>query len=177
MARSAADFELTLDELRAVARFAAESAREVLPLFEEAVPDDGRPHAAIDAAVVFADGAARTRRQRDAAAEAHRAAAEAPDEVSRLAAGSAGDAAAAAYLHPLFRASQVGHILRAAARAAHAAELAAGARSEGAEAALQRVLGRATPVVVDVLSRYPPAPTGRSRTAQLLTTLDTALRR
>lgn len=39
-----------MDELRVVARFVADSAREVLPVFEDAVPGDRRPRAAVDAA-------------------------------------------------------------------------------------------------------------------------------
>ncbi len=171
-----ADFELTIPELRSVARFAADSAREVLPLFERAAPDDGRPRAAIEAAFLFADGATRTNLQRRAATDAHRAAAEAADQMSRLAAGSAGDAAAAAYLHPLAHVTQVGHILRATARAAEAAELEAAGRPEAAEAVLERALLRATPVLLDILHRYPPAINGRSRTAHLMKALDTALR-
>ena len=171
-----ADFKLTLLELRAVARFAGDSAREVLPLFERATPHDVRPRAAIEAAVIFADGAPRTNRQRRAAAGAHRAAAEAADQVSRLAAGSAGDAAAACFLHPLAQATQVGHILRATARAAEAADLDAGDQSEAATAVLERAQLRATPVLLDVLRRYPPAVNGRSRTAQIMKTLDTVLR-
>jgi hypothetical protein len=74
MSSGSADFELTLDELRAVARFAAESAVEALPLFERAVPGDDRPRAAIEAAHVFVNGAARTNLQRVTATDAHRAA-------------------------------------------------------------------------------------------------------
>ncbi len=173
---TSADFELTIDDLRAVARFAAENALEVLPLFERAVPGDLRPRAAIEAAYLFVDGAARTNRQRVAATDAHRAAAQAPDPVSRLVAGSAGDAAAAAYLHPIAKATQVGHILRAAARAAEAAELEAGGQSGIAAAVLERARRRATPILIDVLRRYPPAPVGKSRTAQLVYSLDTGLR-
>lgn len=117
------DFELTMDELRVVARFVAESAEVVLPLFEDDQPGDERPRAAIDAAWQFVNGAARTRLQRVAALDAHRAAKEAGTEIARLAARSAGDAAAAAYLHPIAQASQAGHILRAAASAARIAEL------------------------------------------------------
>ena len=157
-------------------QFAAGSAQEALPFFESAVPDDGRPRAAIKAAFLFADGSTRTNLQRRAATDAHRAAAEAGHEVSRLAAGSAGDAAAAAYLHPLAKATQVGHILRATARAAEAAELEAGDQPETATAVLERARLRATPVLLDVLHRYPPAVSGRSRTAQLMKALDTALR-
>lgn len=170
------DFKLTLLELREVVRFAAASAREALSLFERAAPDDGRPRAAVEAALLFANGAPRTNLQRRTAASAHRAAAEAADQVSRLAAGSAGDAAAAAYLHPLAQATQVGHILRATARAAEAAELEAGGQPSAAVSVLDRAQSRATPVLLDVLHRYPPARDGRSRTAHLMKTLDTALR-
>ncbi len=107
-----------MDELRVVARYAAASAEEVLPLFEEAAPGDLRPRAAVEAAWEFANGAGRTRLQRTTALDAHRAAKEAADEAAQHAARSAGDAAAAAYLHPLARATPVGHILRAAASAA-----------------------------------------------------------
>ena len=176
VADGSADFELSLDELRTVARFAAEAALEALPLFERAAPSDPRPRAAIDAAYVFADGADRTTRQRVAAVEAHRAAAEAPDLISRLAAGAAGDAAAAAYLHPIAKATQVGHILRAAARAAHAAELEAGDDREAAAAVLEQARRRATPELLRVLRRYPALPAGKGRTAQLMYSLDTTLR-
>lgn len=130
----------------------------------------------MEAAFLFADGAARTDLQRRAATAAHRAATESADQVSRLAAGSAGDAAAAAYLHPLAQATQLGHILRATARAAEAAELAAHGRPGVAEAVLERARLRATPVLLDVLHRYPPAVHGPSRTAHLMKALDTALR-
>lgn len=159
-----ADFDLTLDELRVVARFAAEDAQEVLPLTD----DDPRPRAALAAAWEFVQGAPRTRLQRVTSLDAHRAAAEATSEPARLAARCAGDAAAAAYLHPLFQATQVGHILRASATVA--------SLSDDPEARLARSVARADPVLVDVLRRYPPAPTGSSRIARLMSALDAELR-
>ncbi|MCZ7440601.1 exonuclease SbcC [Micromonospora sp. WMMC241] len=171
------DFELTMDELRVVARFVVEDAESVLPVFERAVPGDPRPRAAIEAARVFVDGADRTKLQRVASVDAHRAARSAPDEAARLAARCAGDAAAAAYLHPLAQASQVGHILRAAASAARIGELAAGGDPAVGDALLDRARRRATPVLVDVLRRYPPVTGGGSRVARLMSTLDDALRR
>jgi hypothetical protein len=36
VATGSGDFELTMDELRIVARYAVESAQQVLPLFEQA---------------------------------------------------------------------------------------------------------------------------------------------
>ncbi|MFJ9175814.1 putative immunity protein [Streptomyces sp. NPDC102360] len=170
------DFDLTMDELRAVARYAAQSAQQVLPVFETAVPDDPRPRAAVDAAWEFVGGAKRSRLQRGTALDAHRAAAEADTEAVRLAARAAGDAASAAYLHPIAKATQVGHILRAAACAARVAELAVGGDPEAGERSVEQARRRATPVVVDVLGRYPAAPRGKGRVAHLMSALDASLR-
>ncbi|MEW2529904.1 putative immunity protein [Streptomyces sp. NPDC047071] len=176
MTTAAGDFELTMDELRVVARFAAECAQEVLPVYEDAHPGDPRPRAAVDAAWEFANGARRTKVQRVTSLAAHRAAKEAADEAASLAARAAGDAAAAAYLHPLAKATQVGHILRAAACAARVAELTAPDDPDAGLDVLERTRRRATPVLIDVLHRYPLAPTGRSRVAELMSTLDASLR-
>lgn len=170
------DFELTMDELRVVARFATDSAEEVVPVFEDAVPGDHRPQAAVDAAWEFINGAKRTKLQRVTSLEAHRAAKDATVEVVALAARSAGDAASAVYLHPIAKASQVGHILRATACAARVAELKAGDDHTVGESMIMRARERATPVLVDVLCRYPAASTADNRVAQLMSMLDGALR-
>lgn len=170
------DFDLTLDELRAVTRYVAETAVEVLPVFEEVHPDDHRPRAALDAAWEFVDGARRTRLQRVTSLDAHRAAADAATEAARLAAQAAGDAASAAYLHPIAKAHQVGHILRAAANAARIAEFVASDDPTAADTSLALARRRATPILIDVLCRYPLAPTGSRRVAQLMSQLDAALR-
>ncbi|MGC4894323.1 putative immunity protein [Micromonospora sp. DT31] len=170
------DFELTTDELREVARYAVRHAEDVLAVYERAVPGDGRPRAAVDAAWTFVRGAARTKLQRVASLEAHRAARSAPTESARLAARAAGDAAAAAYLHPLAKATQVGHILRAAANAARVAELEAGGDESVRQALLDRSRGLATPELVDVLRRYPPVTGGGGRVARLMSALDHDLR-
>jgi len=176
MPTGAEDFDLTMDELRIVARYAAESAQEVLSLFEDAAAEDPRPRAAVEAAWVFANGAARTRLQRVTSIAAHRAATDVADEAAKHAACAAGAAAAAAYLHPLAKATQVGHILRAAASAACAAEMSAGDDPAVGSALIEQARRRASPVLVDVLSRYPLAPVGESRVAHLMKTLDTSLR-
>ncbi|MCX2970407.1 MULTISPECIES: putative immunity protein [Streptomyces] len=170
------DFELTMDELRVVARYVVESAEEVLPVFEAANPSDPRPRAAIDAAWEFVNGARRTKLQRTTSLDAHRAAKEAATEAERLAARAAGDAASAAYLHPIAKATQVGHILRAAASAALVGELNAGGDFTVGLKLIEQAGQRATPVLIDVLNRYPLAPTGKSRAAQLMTILDRSLR-
>ncbi|WP_328303305.1 exonuclease SbcC [Streptomyces sp. NBC_00435] len=178
------DFDLTMDELRVVARYVVRHAEDVLPVFERAVPGDPRPRAAIDAAWAFVSGGGRANLQRVTSLDAHRAARSAPCEAARLAARSAGDAASAAYLHPIARVSQVGHILRACASAARIGELEAGGDPTVGDALLERSRQRATPVLVDVLCRYPPATgasgrapaRGRGRVAQLMSTLDRSLR-
>ncbi|SFM97571.1 hypothetical protein SAMN05216207_1005239 [Pseudonocardia ammonioxydans] len=219
------DIELTMDELRLVARYAVTAAEDVLGLFEQVHPADRRPRAAVEAAWAVVDGAERSRRQRVTALDAHRAARSpitgnaitrdavrspitgdtgtgdaitgspvgddavgaaltgaastggtAAVTAAAHAAHAAGDAAAAAYLHPLAQATQVGHILRAAAHAARATEVAAGDAPRVGDEHLERARLRATPELVDVLRRYPPAPSGRSRVAALMSALDTALR-
>lgn len=147
-------------------------------LFERARPDDRRPHIAIEAARRFAEGAARTKKLRDGAWAAQRAYQQARDQ-GRLAAGEAARAAVAAagaaFLHPLAKATQVLHILGSAAHAAYAFELDAGDPDAGI-AYLEQTRKLATATVVDVLARYPIAPSGRGRMGALARTLDTALR-
>jgi len=165
-----------MEELRVVTRYATEAAQGVLAVFEAVHPGDARPRAAVDAARAFIDGAPRTKLQRVTSMDAHRAAKEAATEAARLAAQAAGDAASAAYLHPIAKAHQVGHILRAAANAARIAEIEAGEDSGAGDREVERARERAAPALIDVLRRYPPALNGRSRAAQLMTALDAALR-
>jgi len=176
MATAPGDFVLTMYELRVVTRFAAEAAETVLPVFEAEVPGDSRARAALAAALSFADGGPRTNLQRTAAFAAHRASKEAASETSRLAAQACGDASAAAYLHPIAKATQVGHILRAASCAARVAELQARGDENAAASAIDAAVRRADTTLLDVLNRYPQAPTGSGRISQIMSALDAALR-
>jgi hypothetical protein len=167
---------LSMQDLREVASYAAESAHEVLEIFERAHPADSRPRDAIDAAWTFARGGRRGKTLRDTAWAAHKAARDADTAAAGDAARAAMCAASAAYLHPLADAHQVKHILGAAAHAARVAELIAGDdRDVGAEH-IEHAIRRATPAVVEVLKRYPTAPPGGGRVGQLLRDLDEALR-
>lgn len=145
---------LSKQDLRAVTAFAAACAETVLGIFEADRPDDPRPRDAIGAAWV------------KAAKDAHTAPA-------REAARAAMAAAGAAYLHPLAKATQVKHILGAGAHAARAAELVA---DGDATDHIGRTVRRATPVVVDVLRRFPAAPDGGGRVGELIRVLDADLR-
>jgi hypothetical protein len=171
--------DLSRSELREVTGYAVACALPALAIFERERPGDLRARAALEAARSFAEGGERTKAIRDSAWAAHRAAQEARDAKQAAASDAARAALAAAsapYLHPLAKATQVRHILGPAAHAARALELSAGDDpAVGAEhIALSRTL--AGPVVVDVLSRYPTAPSGGGRVGELLRRLDASLR-
>jgi hypothetical protein len=167
---------LDLEDLREVAAYAAESAADVLEIFERAYPFDSRPRAAIEAAWMFARGGPRVKALRDAAWAALKAAQESEDAAASQAARAAMSAASAPWLHPLARATQVRHILGAAAHAACAAELGADAAPDAGADHVDRAARRATPKVIEILCRYPPAPSGGGRVGELLRTLDRVLR-
>ncbi|WP_308119234.1 hypothetical protein [Rhodococcus sp. BP-332] len=112
--------------------------------------------------------------QRAAAFASHRAAKIVSSEIARLAALACGDAAAAAYLHPIAKATQVGHILRSAACAARVIEVKSSDAMVGA--GFRRIAARAIAPVPDVLRRYPAALPGNSRLSQLVCELDSAIR-
>ena len=167
---------LSKQDLREVTRYAAESAQEVLAIFESAHPADSRPRDAVAAAWTFARGGGRGKALRDAAWAALKAARAAATAAAGHAARAAMSAASAAYLHPLADAHQVKHILGAAAHAARAAELLAGDDRAVGAGRIEQARRRATPGVVDVLSRYPAAPPGGGRVGELLRELDAVLR-
>ncbi|MET9464036.1 putative immunity protein [Streptomyces sp. NPDC006544] len=180
--------ELTEDELREIAGYAADCARRVLAIFERDLPADTRPRDALDAADAFAAGGRRTNALRQRAWAAYKAAQEAaspaasappvstapfPSPAAIDAARAASHAAAAGYLHPKASAHQVKHILGAAAHAARAEELA----GVGADAGtLAWARHHAPPAVAAVLGRLPAAPPGGGRVGELIRDLDAGLR-
>lgn len=168
---------LTMDDLRQVAAYAAEAAASVLAIFEAAHPADLRPRHAVDSASAFARGGRRGKALRDAAWAALRAARETNDAAAAEAALAAMSAASAAYLHPLARATQVRHVLGAAAHAARAVALAEGDVPGAGADRLAHAARCASPNVIAILNRYPPAPPGGGRVGELLRSLDRMLRR
>ena len=172
-----AEIDLDLPELRDLVAYAAGSAGEVIAIFERACPFDLRPREAIAEASLFAGGGRRVKALRDAAWAALKAALETEDRAASEAARAAMCASAAAFLHPLPRSTQVRHILGAAAHGARAAELAAGDDPAVGHEFVERAAREASPSVIDLLSRYPPAPAGGRRTGELLRRLDQKLRR
>ncbi len=110
---------------------------------------------------------------REIAWAAFRAARESPSPAAGAAGRAASLAAAAAYLHPPASASQVRHVLGAAAHAARAGELAAAHVPAGT---LEEAVRSAPPAVAAVLRRLPAAPPGGGRVGELARELDAALR-
>ncbi len=167
------------DELREIARYAAACANPALAIFESERPQDERPRVAIDAALSFANGATRSKSLRECAWAVLRSANDARDSgasAASEAARAALAAAGAAFLHPLAQDTQVKHILGAAAHAARAFEIAAGDDPEIADAKISDARLLATPLVIDVLKRYPLAPLGGGRVKALIRKLDSSLR-
>jgi hypothetical protein len=168
--------ELSIDELREIAGFAAKCAQRVLPIFERLMPDDTRPREAIDAALAFSKDGKRSNRLRAIGLAAFRAAHLANAPAAAEAAQAATQAVGAAFLHPLAKAHQVKHILGAAAYAARAAELDAGNNLSVSIEYCDWAIQHAPAAVTAVLVRYPAAPLGGGRVGELLRELDTALR-
>jgi hypothetical protein len=179
MAGHSPKIDLSRSELREISGYAAACARPALAIFERDRPGDRRPRAAIDAAQAFADGGERTKALRDSAWAAQRAAQEARDagqDAASDAARAALAAAGAAFLHPLANATQVKHILGSAAHAARAFELSADDAPAVGAHHIAQARHRAPSVVVDVLRRYPAAPSGSGRVGELIRELDASLR-
>ena len=114
---------LTDDDHRLLAAWAALCAEHVLPLFENAVANDPRPHAAIAAGRAWITGAVRMSDARKAAFASNAAARELPDP-AKFAALSAGQAAAVPHVaaHDLGAAAYAIRAARAAAPTAEAEE-------------------------------------------------------
>lgn len=169
--------ELDMDELRAIAGYAADCAERVLPIFQRGVPGDPRALDAINGARAFADGGRRTMALRSLAMAAFRAARDAPTPAAAEAARAAGAAAASAHLHPLASADQVKHIPGAAAHTVRAAELDAGDDVTVGAHAVAAAVRRAPSTVATVLARYPRPPSGGGRVGEIIRAVDAALRR
>lgn len=167
---------LTNEDLRQIARWAADCAERALPVFEARSPDDARPREAIAAARTFAASGTRTANLRKVAWAALKAAGEVDDPAAAAAARAASTAAASAYTHPIATPHQVNHILSPAAYSACAIALGAADETAAAEAEIRWALEQASPTVRQVVQRMPARVAGKSRMSALLHRLDMSLR-
>jgi hypothetical protein len=113
---------------RLLARWAADCAEHVLPLFTPKYPDDARPRQAIEMARAWSLGEISVGAAREAACAAHAAARSASDPVARAVARAAGHAVATAHMadHELGAALYAIRAVRLASPASEA--MAAGER-------------------------------------------------
>jgi len=109
---------------RLLARWAADCAEHVLPLFTARYPGDDRPRRAIETARAWSRGEVTVGTAREAAVAAHRAARDVSDPVAREVARAAGHAVATAHMadHELGAAAYAIRAIRLAAPASEAIE-------------------------------------------------------
>ena len=167
---------ITDEERREVARWAADSAERVLPLFEAIAPADPRPREAIKIARAFADGERRTRRLFRVAMAAHRAGHEVGDPVALAGARAASLAAATANIHGETTIGTLDHILGSAAYAALARELTSDGDAAVADEEVRWAIEHASPAIRDLVRRVPASVSGRRRLDEIQHLLDVALR-
>jgi hypothetical protein len=166
--------ELSDDDRRLVAAWAADCVERVLPRFEARAPANRRPREALEAARTFAAGGRRTAKLRAIAMAAYAAAREVDDAGAAAAARAAGLAAAVAYMHALPTTDQAKHALGPAAYAARARELAEGAAA--GEAEIAEAIARASGAVREIVGRFPARGAGGGRLEAWLCALDAGLR-
>ena len=167
---------ITDEERRAVARWAADCAERVLPLFEAIAPTDTRPREAIEVARAFADGAGRSRHLTRVALAAHRAGREIGDPVGLAVARAASLAAATANIHGEMTIGTLGHILGPAAYASLARELATGGDEAATAAEVRWAVEAAAPAIRHLLGRVPAGNPGGRRLEAIQHELETRLR-
>jgi hypothetical protein len=176
MARESRYFSLSLESLRSLGSWAADCAERALSVYEDHVPSDSRPRAAIEGIRVFAGGGKRTAQLRSLALAAFSAARDAGHPAAAAAARAAGLAASSAYTHPLADVQQTKHIVGPAAYAALALELNLGGDHSIGDNEVVWAIEHVTPEVREVLTQMPPREIGRTRLENIMFKLDDGIR-
>jgi hypothetical protein len=169
-------FELDMDTLRSLGRWAADCAERALPIYETTHPADSRPREAIQAIRAFNGGEKRSQRLRVIALDAYRAALESKDPAASAAAQAASLATASAYTHPLKDAAQIKHILGPAAYAALALELYHCNDPARADEVVRWAIELIPAEVCTLLRNMPALAVGRHRVDQLMADLNAGVR-
>ena len=169
-------FELGIESLRILGRWAADCAERALPIYEELNNGDARPRDAISAIRVFAGGGKRIAQLRVLALDAYRAARETKDLAASAAAQAASLAAAAAYTHPLVDVQQTKHILGPAAYAALAVEIKNNNDPRFGNAEVCLAVEKVQNEICEILLKMPGRAEGTSRIDRILYDLDIGLR-
>jgi hypothetical protein len=169
-------FELKLESLRVLGKWAADCAERELFIYEEREKSDSRPRDAIRGIREFSTGGKRTKQLRILALAAYAASRETKDPAASAAAQSACLAASSAYTHPLVDVQQTKHILGPAAYAALAIELFHGGDNNYGNREISWAIEHASLEICEILANMPKHTVGKNRLDKLLFDLDVGLR-
>lgn len=169
-------FELRIESLRILGKWAADCAERALPIYEELNNGDTRPRNAIDGIRVFADGGKRTAKLRVLALDAYRASLETKDLAASAAAQAASLAAATAYTHPLVDVQQTKHILGPATHAAFAIEIEKNNDPQYGNDEVRWAIDHVQNEICELLLKMPGRGEGKSRLDKIMYDLDIGLR-
>jgi hypothetical protein len=169
-------FELKLESLRVLGKWAADCAERALFIYEVRKKSDSRPRDAINGIREFSNVGKRTKQLRILAMAAYAASREAKDPAASAAAQSACLAASSAYTHPLADIQQTKHILGPAAYAALAIELKHGGDINYGNEEISWAIEHVSPEICEILTNMPERTEGKNRLDKLLFDLDVGLR-
>lgn len=169
-------FELPIESLRILGRWAADCAERALPVYEELNKSDTRPRDAINGIRIFSEGGKRQARLRVLALDAYRAALETTDPAASAAAQAASLAAAAAFTHPLVDVQQTKHILGPAAYTALAIEIKNTNDPVSGDAEVRWAVDHVQKEICEILLKMPARTEGKSRIDKIMYDLDVGLR-
>ena len=170
-------FELQMDSLRVLGKWAADCAERVLSIYEEVNNNDPRPRDAINGIRIFSKCGKRLAKLRVLALDAYRAALETKDLAASAAAQAASLAAASAYTHPLVDVKQTKHILGPAAYAALAIEIKNNNDPVFSKDETRWAIGHAPKEICEILLKMPNRTEGKSRIDKIMYDLDVGLRK
>jgi hypothetical protein len=169
-------FELSIESLRILGRWAADCAVRALPIYEELNNGDTRPRDAINGIRVFTEGGKRNAKLRVLALDAYSASRETKDLAASAAAQAASLAAASAYTHPLVDVQQTKHIVGPAAYTALAIEIKNNNDPKYGNDEVRWAIDHVQNEICEILLNMPGRAEGKSRVDKLMYDLDIGLR-
>ena len=169
-------FEIDIEELRCLGKWAADCAERAISIYERVGREDNRPRDAINGIKDFSNGGKRTNQLRKLALDAYRASLETKDAAASAAARSASLAAASAYTHPFKDINQGKHILGPAVYAAFALELYTGAGQEPGDREIELAIDTVPGEVARLVNKMPAQQAGTKRIERLFYKLDSGIR-
>lgn len=176
MAQPKEYFEIRIEELQSLGKWAADCAERALSIYESVESEDDRPRNAINGIRDFSNSGKRTNQLRKLALDAYRASLETKNTAASAAAQSASLAAASAYTHPFKDVKQSKHILGPAVYSAFAIELSHNLEQKIGDREIELAVDTATHEIAGLLNKMPEQEIGKKRIDQLFYKLDSELR-